>query len=234
MLHGLGTYADRLKIDFNVGRTVVRLDGDLHRVKVPQIYGHVRFVMSRAFSAAPRIQQGPAICNLVQLVEGLTRAKAALLSDDALRNLDDGFDRALHAAYTLASTDHHLKASARGDVVTAVTNLMARDERFGAAKWGSLQAAEKVMKAAIELHGGSFKFTHELGKLSDSINKAGIPFDDPVLLQAIQCSPAIRYGDEPCTQDEALVAHHASLTLVNRLRDAGAKFVLGFGDELPR
>jgi len=44
-----------------------------------------------------------------------------------------------------------------------------------------------------------------------------------------QCKPGIRYGEEPCSRNEALRAHHASLDLVNRLGAAGANFESGLG-----
>lgn len=223
------TYGDRLKIDMMPGRAVVHLDGDLYVLKVPRIFGQVQFVVSRTFLPPPTIGRGPAICNIVQLVEGLTPAKAALLSDESLQDLNGTFGRALPALYTLENTQHELMFAARGDVATAVNCLMDRDQRFGESKWASLQAAEKVLKAAIALQGATFKKTHNLAELCVALHDAGIPFDELALMHAIQCSPAIRYGQKTCSQPEAIAAHHASLALVNRLCDNGAKFELGLG-----
>jgi HEPN domain-containing protein len=221
------TYATRLNIDMTVGRTIVDLDGDLYVLVIPRIFGGARFGISRTFIPKTGIQRGPVLCNIIQLVEEMTPAKAALLTDEALAALNIAFERGFSASYTLENTGHELVGFARGDVVIAVNALMERHGRYGASKWASLQAAEKLLKAATALEGGTFPLSHDLARLSSVLNKAGIPFDAPELLAAIQCTPAIRYGDEPCTQDEALAAHQASLELVNRLRDAGAKFQTG-------
>jgi HEPN domain-containing protein len=118
---------------------------------------------------------------------------------------------------------------AKGDVATAISNLMARPGRFGESKWASLQAAEKVLKAAIELAGGNFGKVHDLEKLFAQLAAVGTRVDPKPYADAIQCKPGIRYGEEACTLDEALDAHRRSLDLVNALRDAGAKFNLGLG-----
>ena len=119
--------------------------------------------------------------------------------------------------------------SARGDVDVAVRSLMERGDRFGASKWASLQASEKVLKAAIELEGAQFAFTHDLAKLRADLEDAGITIDADKQIAAIQCSPSIRYGEEACSREEALSAHHASLDLVNLLHASGAKFEPGIG-----
>ncbi|MNV27459.1 hypothetical protein D3C71_1186100 [compost metagenome] len=119
--------------------------------------------------------------------------------------------------------------SAQADVATAVAALMGRGDRFGESKWASLQAAEKTLKAGLALHGAKFAFTHDLSKLATSLRALGIALDVQPLLDAIQCTPGIRYGEEVCTEAEALEAHQASLELVNSLRDAGVKFESGIG-----
>jgi hypothetical protein len=222
-------YGDRLKIDFCPGRTVVLLDGDLYTLRVPRIMGSVRFIISRQFIASPDISRGPVTSNIVQLVEEITPNKAAFLSDNALRSLDEAFGTALPAAYTLESTDHELMFIVRGDVATAIAGLMDRGERYGESKWASLQAAEKVMKAAIDLQNAKFKFKHGLKELASQLANLGIRIDGNAAIAAIQCRPGIRYGEEPCSRDEAIAAHRAFLQIVNMLREAGAKFELGLG-----
>jgi hypothetical protein len=222
-------YGDRLKVDMTPGRTAAILDGDLSLLVVPRLYGTVHFELSRTFRPRPTTARGPAICNIVQLVKGLTPAKAALLSDGSLQCLGEAFGRALPALYTLENTEHELVRAARGDVATAVSCLMAPVSGFGPSKWASLQAAEKILKAALALASAPYSRTHNLADLGLAVREAGIPFDKPALLNAIQCSAGIRYGEEACDLSQALAAHHASLEVVNGLRDAGAKFQTGPG-----
>jgi hypothetical protein len=224
-------YGDRLKIDFSVGQMVVLIDGDLYPLRFPRIYGQVQFVLSRQFIRAPSISSGgPAICNILQLVTGLTPAKAATLSDDELISLGSNFDLGLRALNVLeASQGQELVNIARGDVQTAVNNLLDRHSRFGESKWASLQAAEKTLKAAISLERNNFKQSHELAGLCEQLDTLGITFDWKPLTSAIQCKPGIRYGEETCSREDALSAHHASLRLALALLDAGAKFSRGIG-----
>jgi HEPN domain-containing protein len=217
-------YGDRLKQNFSPGQTVVFIDGDLYAMRVPRIFGRVEFVLSREWLPKPVTSRGSATCNLMQLVDGMTPAKAASLSDAALCSIANAFERAWPAASTLESTDHKLMSIARGDVEVAVNRMMARGEQYGESKWASLQAAEKVLKAAIDLAGIKFRLTHGLAELCQTLADTGLSFDASAEVAAIQCGPGIRYGEEPCSRNEAVIAHHSSLELVNILREAGAMF----------
>lgn len=217
-------YGDRIKQDPCPGRAAVLLDGDLYILAVPRIFGEAGFVVQREWMEEPGFSRVPVVCNVVQLVEGMTPARATRLSDEALRALDELFKEALEAAYTLEGTDHPLIYIARGDIDTAIAGLMSRSERFGESKWASLQAAEKVLKAAIDLAGAKFTFTHGLAELCSGLAAIGLEFDAVAQVAAIQCRPGIRYGEQLCSRDEALAAHHSSLELVNILRRAGAAF----------
>ena len=218
------TYADRLKIDFTTGRVVVTIDGDLYVQRIPFARGQVDFVISRQFSEPPMSSSRPVICNVLQLVRDLTPAKAATLSEDALHAIDRIFHMGFSAHYALeANQGLELIRIARGDIDTAVDNLMDRNERYGASKWASLQTAEKIMKAAIAQAGASFGYTHELTSLAKKLMTVGVHFDSKPLIDAIQCGSGIRYGQEACDRAQALAAHHASLELVNRLIAGGAK-----------
>ena len=60
---------------------------------------------------------------------------------------------------------------ARGDVEAAVNGLMARGGRYEESKWASLQAAEKVLKAAINRPGAKYGFTHGLAGLCQTFTE---------------------------------------------------------------
>jgi hypothetical protein len=147
-----------------------------------------------------------------------------LLSENTLRDIARIFETGASAHYALdANKGLALVSIARGDIDTAVDNLMHPAQRNGDSKWASLQAAEKVMKAAIEQAGESYENTHILSKLASKLATVGVHFNSKPLTDAIQCSPGIRYGDEACDRAQALAAHHASLELVNRMIAGGAK-----------
>jgi hypothetical protein len=222
-------YGARLNIDMSPGRMVVPIEGDLYVLRLPRIFGQVQFEVSPRF--LPRqgiVGRKPAICNVLQLIEHLTPARAATLSVDALGSIWKDFKLGFEALSALESSqDHELIHIACGDIQTAVSNLMDRGGRNGESKWASLQAAEKTLKAAIVLEGGQFKFTHGLDGLCRQLSDLGIQFDSKPIVSAIQCPPGIRYGEVACTRDEALAAHRAVFQLVCALTNSGAKFRRG-------
>lgn len=223
------TYGDRLKVDMSVGKIVVLVDGDLYILRIPMFMGQVRFTPQRTWIKGPSIGRGPVICNVVQLLDGMTPVKAAQLSDGALQAIWEAFEIALPACHMLLNTPSGLMHIALGDVAVAIANLTDKFERFGESKWASLQAAEKMMKAAIEMKVGVYKQTHILSTLSNQLKALGVCLGADAELAAIQCTPAVRYGQEPCTRAEALAAHHASLRLATLLHKAGVNFQTGIG-----
>lgn len=219
-------YGDRIKADFSPGSTVVPIDGDLYVLRLPRFYGTVQFMVSRQFvKRRSSFSRGPAVCNVLELIQNLSEAKAALLSDETLSEVMQMFGIGLQAHDALeANRSHDLIRLARGDVQTAVNSLMDRDNRFAESKWASLQAAEKTLKAAIAMEGAKFGFTHNLSTLCEQLCSLGVRFEWKDLVERIQCTPHIRYGSEYCSRDNALLAHQASLRLVVTLLGAGAKF----------
>jgi HEPN domain len=219
-------YGDRTKIDFSPGKMVLTIDGDLYLLSLPRIYGAVHFFAVRQFLEHKfPVTRGPAGCNILQLIESLTPAKAATFSDQTLDYITRSFKLALEAHDLLeASQGHSLIQIARGDIQTAVNNLMDRGDRFGESKWASLQAAEKILKATIEFEGAKFRFGHELMSFCEQLDDLGITCDWAPLISKIQCRAGIRYGEMTCTREEAVEAHQASLGLVAALKGAGAKF----------
>lgn len=220
------TYGDRLNVDFSPGSTVLRLDGDLYRMRMPRLFGTGEFIVSKRFFDTENFVSRGFVANILQSLDGLTEQKAQMLSHEAIGWIVERFPVALRAMYILEATSaaHELIAEARNDLRTAVDRLMERGDHFGGSKWASLQVAEKCLKAAIELNGGQYNFTHKLSELSDDLMALGMRLSAPHLLDAIQCEPKIRYRKVPCSREQALAAHQAVIDLIIDLVAAGAKF----------
>jgi hypothetical protein len=170
-------YKSRLNESRGPLRTVLLVDGDLYSLQIPWQIGKIEYLSTRQWLPNPGISRSPVTINVVQLLEGITPARAQRLSDKALKEAWRAFDTAFPAAYTLTATDHKLMYIARGDVETAVSNLMAMEQRYGEARWASLQAAEKIMKSAIDLAGARFKQTHDLNELYKQLTETGLEFN---------------------------------------------------------
>lgn len=220
------TYDNLLSVNPSPGVTAIRVDGDLYRMTLPRFYGTGEFIVSRRFFETKNFIARGFLANILQSVDKLTEAKAQMISDDAVRSIVEWFPVSLRAMYVLEATSdrHELVAEARSDLRTAIDRLMERGDHYGNSKWASLQAAEKCMKAAIELHNGKYEWTHKLKELSADLSALGVQLSAPQLLDDIQCTTNIRYRKEPCSRDQALTAHHAFLHLVLDLVAVGAKF----------
>lgn len=220
-------YKARLNESASRLRTAVLVDGDIYSLRIPWQIGKVEYLSTRKWLENPRIARSPVTINVVQFLDEITPARAERFSDNALKAVWRAFNTAFLAADTLMSTNHKLMSIARGDVETAVANLMAVEKRYGEARWASLQVAEKIIKCAIDLAGVKFKQTHNLKELCQQLAATGLEFEVETQLSVLQCRPGIRYGEEASTQEQALLAHHSSLEFVNIIRKSGGYFNMG-------
>jgi hypothetical protein len=76
-----------------------------------------------------------------------------------------------------------------------------------------LQATEKIIKAYIEEKGSNYPRSHvlkDLTKIAQSLELREVPKS---LLDLIQCSPSIRYGNPTVNLVESMQAHQACLNI---------------------
>lgn len=218
-------YGDLVNVDWSPGKMAVLLDSEIWILRFPHIMGSVQFVISRDMEVRNVETPSGVKSNILTLVQGMTQAKAALLSQEALKGLFNSFMRGYAVVDTLEATSgaSELVRIARGNLRAAVDHLISPLSQYGESKWASLQVAEKAIKAAIRHAGGRYTNTHMLGSLIAQAADAGIRianFDQ--IVTKIQCSPGIRYGEEPCARSDALSAHHASIDFIDLLVRAEA------------
>lgn len=219
-------YGERLKVDWSPGRMAILIEEDLWVLRFPRIYGSVQFTVSRTIASdSGPSPSGAVLYNVVDAVEDLPEARVAALPDNELEHIHEKFMLGLQAFGILeGSSDLALMQNARADVASSLNQLIGSHPDYGLAKWSSLQASEKVLKAAIRGTGQEPAKTHDLEKLSRQAENAGIENKWRHLVRYIQCTPSIRYGDEPCDRDDALRAHHAALAILIELYRGGAGF----------
>lgn len=219
-------YGERLKVNFSPGKMVILIEDDLWSMKFPRIFGAVSIVVSRTVESSNKKtpDQSP-VYNVVDSIENLPRSRVIALSDGELHLIYEKFLLGFEALSLLnGSASNQLIQSAKADITMAAEHLMSQVPQFGLSKWASLQATEKALKAAIASTGRSFSTTHNLEKLTSEAKSAGLVDQWSILLPHIQCSPGIRYGEERCDRDAAVIAHHASLAVVLLLQQGGAAF----------
>lgn len=136
-----------------------------------------------------------------------------------------------------------LQAAATEDLDTALDELVrSTGPRPGLSKWASQQAAEKSLKEYLRFKGVTPPKTHVIADLHRLAVGVGLPtfagarLPEGEILELIECSPGVRYGEEVFTVQEAVGAYYGSLivcsVIAGKMRlEAGGKNWLAPGDE---
>lgn len=218
-------YGDKLKGDFAFGYAPFRLGAALWRVRFPVFYGRCRFFIdpNLANRGVPIEERGGsgASMNMLCMVEKLTSGLAERITSDVL-DAFVAFYRATHQALMWRDshlTNHPLFDEGRADYSASVDDVL--DGRYAQSRWASAQAVEKTIKAILARTNVAYpkggRDGHNLLALGTMLNSVhGIELRSDILT-LVQCSPAVRYGEEESTQDQALSANHASIAVIEML-----------------
>ena len=206
-------YGDRLKNVFVTGKMAFFIRNDVWVFGFPTIFGKVELFAHQTASFPRHTTDGtPAKYNVLDAIEGLPVGLRESLTDCELREVFDNFLLGMHANKGIQTLMGEVFVrNAIDDISAAVEHLRSEHPNCGLSKWSSLQAAEKIIKAAIRKLGGSFTNSHSLVKLTEQAVAAGISDSWSDFIPAIQCQAAVRYGEVLCSLTEAMDAHHASL-----------------------
>ncbi len=210
-------YGDRLNLDWTVGRTVLPLRGSLYSIRCPTVYGTVRFVCEPRTFGQPRKTLGvnsTPTSNMVDLIDGFTADLALSLTPAEVIQIGAVFTSAMDSyVAVLAVRDVQFVEQAWGDHAAAVGHLMEHSPQLGLAKWASLQAAEKLLKAYIVTKGSTVKKHHNIKEHAEDAAKLGLPLPPARYLKDIQCFAGVRYGEESVSVTDAVTAHLISLEM---------------------
>jgi hypothetical protein len=217
-----GRYGDKLKIHFGPGRAVVLIRNDPWVMFIPRFYGTVQIYTSKvpgqqnpiSNKALPRY-------NSVDSLHGLPEGLRQSLVEAELMQISQLFGIATDSLMAIErASDHALVKEAGADLNAAVDHMVSNPSHFGQSKWASLQATEKVLKAFISSKGKIFKKIHNLSELANLAEAEGLPKFNRKVLDPIECSPGIRYGEEVTTLLRANAAHWACLSLCGHIAKA--------------
>lgn len=212
-------YGAKTKMDFSTGRMAVLINEDVFVFRLPLIMGRAYFCASRQHGKKGNtVSRGAQMFNVIDLIEDIPDGLRDTLTDDQLANLLALYMVGIHSIQQLLEHGgHELIDAALSDIDLSVNCLCRNTTVFGQSKWLSLQAIEKVLKFAIEKKGHGFSKTHNLNKLLTEAISAGYTLDIEGHLDAIACTPKIRYGEESCTKHEAIHAHHSVLMASHKI-----------------
>jgi len=206
-------YGDRLKINFSPGSAALLIRGDAWRIDFPLLYGKFRMAFDRDL-------QKPG--NALRLIKGLTPEYAKSLSPNDLQEIARFFCLAFDAIQRLCEIARDpLIETARSDLISAVNNIFIQHPNYGQSKWASLQFSEKLLKCFIKKSGGNYpKRGHNLKLLAKLAVDKGLQILPTSIINKIQCSARVRYGEEEVSLNDAIEAHHASLVICSVLAPA--------------
>jgi hypothetical protein len=127
---------------------------------------------------------------------------AAQLTTDERRQILGFFTRTMDTLQQLETTkDKPYILEVFADIEAAVSNIFSNPPQYGLSKWASLQVAEK---AKIPKH-------HDLHEIASRAQQNGLSPISAPLLDRIQCTPGVRYGEVVVNLEEAISAHSGAL-----------------------
>jgi hypothetical protein len=210
-------YKHRTEINFGPGRFVILLHGDPWIVLLPKIWSRCDLFVSQTLASSDveedlKLHRAPRL-NVLDSIQGLPPGLKSSLDANELKSILEHFRAALEALSYVAhaAQTYPLIAEARIDFEGAVAFFMTEPPATGQAKWSSLQSLEKCLKAYIDAHGSSYAPIHDLTALYNDARRLKLPPIADSALASVQCSPAIRYGQETCTLEAAAVAHWSAI-----------------------
>jgi hypothetical protein len=180
-------YGDRLKMDWDFGRSAVLVQGEICKIRSERFYGTRIIVcspvgMNIQFRQETRPGEHLTLKNLlVDDVGGLTpdlaRRLPAIECEQILRAYGQMFLTFSRLETCLGArrggTDAPFIKEAMHDLGISVDSLLTSRPDYGQAKWESLQAAEKFIKSCILEKGVEPKKTHNLSVLCAQAATAG-------------------------------------------------------------
>jgi len=232
-------YGDQLKAPMAYGFAPVKLGNAVWSVRAGVVLGRAMLFIDRNLANkgnAMGSRNVEASLNVLTQIEGLPQGLANSLSDAALRSHFE-FHLLVHQTLQWRSLLPNIELfdTAQADYDASTDNVL--QHRYGQARWSSQQAAEKTLKGLLTLGGTSFSTKgadgHNLKKLGESLQtNHGIAIT-PELLTLASCSPAVRYGEESSTQDQAIASNHAVLHVLEQLsRNPNTEVLLARHKEL--
>ncbi len=215
-------YGERLKTDIVYGYAPARLGNTIWKVRFGVVFGSVQLFLDRNLAnRGVQLASPSASHNILCGVEDLTQGFVDRLPDDALSQHFQSHIRthqALQWRQELPCSE--LLDMARADYDQATSDVLAH--RNGQARWAAEQAVEKTIKGLLRWAGTPFPTGgpngHNLKHLAGLLAQHHGITISTALLELASCSPKIRYGEEPSSDEQALIANHAVIEILDQLR----------------
>ena len=220
-------YGDRIKIHMGPGSYVLMIKNEPWKVELPLCFGRNNFTIDSDLSNRERFIIGPdgskiPSVNILRNVENMTSIVAESLTDFEREGILKDYMFALNAVQHLRDLKNSpYMEQAMNDYDMAIANIFYKYPDYNNAKWSALQFAEKSIKSKLEQNNIAFKRKHDLSALASAFEPIGIKIPNQII-ENIQCSAGVRYGEVKVTKQEAILAIRSSLALFSDIFQASA------------
>ncbi|ENQ8704920.1 HEPN domain-containing protein [Vibrio harveyi] len=220
-------YGDRIKIHPGPGSYVIVIRGEPWEVVFPLCFGQNNFTIDADLARVKRkIDVGggrmiPEI-NILSHVTSMTQYLASSLSYEEKSAILHDYMFGLNAVQSLKDSYYKpFMELAANDYDLSVFNIFQKYPDYNNSKWSSLQFSEKVMKSKLCQLGATIKRTHDLKSLAKTLSEYDVNISDS-LIERVQCSPSVRYGETKVTKHEAIEAIKCSLAIYQQVFNASS------------
>lgn len=211
-------YGQRNKIDPSAGRRVAVLaDEDIWELRLPLFWGRLEPVVERKLTEPEQvISRGLRRHNISNGLTNITTKRLERFSDADADEMVGQFVVGLDVCRAIDRfrAEHTFFAEAQSDLATAVATLVAQNPSYGQSRWASQQFAEKYLKGVANFIGLTPPKNHKLSGLHDQFATKITGMNLRKLISSVECSAAVRYGEQASSRAEAYAAHKSSLLLV--------------------
>lgn len=220
-------YGDRIKIHMGPGSYVLNIKNEPWRVELPLCFGKINLTIDSNLTNVNRnviIPTGEKIpsVNILCHVENMTQKIADSLSIQEREEILKDYMFGLNAVQHLRDMKKlPYMEQAMNDYDMAINNLFYKYPDYNNAKWSALQFTEKTIKSKLKLNNVPVKKNHNLAELAKDLEPLKIQIS-PILIQNIQCTAGVRYGESKVTKNEAVSSIKSSIMVYSEVFQASA------------
>jgi len=194
-------YGNRQSVDASPGATILVIRGEPWRCVFPRVFGTVEV-------------------DLRILIQDLPQKLADSLTPKEVEALLAVFSKRLDLFHRIEASPLKYLPEARRDLVCGVSDVCKSPSDLPMAKLFFSHAAEKSLKGFILRKGEDVAHNHRLKEIARQAEGLGLLEISRDLIKALLCPGSAKYGEYDVDQEAAILAHDASLGVIDQVLSA--------------
>jgi len=194
-------YGRRREVDASPGATILMIRGEPWRAVFPRMWGTVPVDARGQIADLP-----PKLANSLLPTE--------------VEDLIAIFGARMELFHRIESSQLKYLPEARKDLVYGVSDVCKSPPNLPMAKLFFSHAAEKSLKGFIDSKDKTVEHHHRLKQIAKEAEALGLPAIPRGLINALFCPGGARYGEYKVDQAAAILAHDASLKVIEQVLSA--------------